>query len=195
MDVSPIIDPLNDAEPTRSLRGYNDDLRVRMLVLTAQGKSFSAGGDRNWMQAMADKSEAENLELASRLQEAGVIVVYGVVGYKTHAKMILIVRREEGRLRRYVHLGTGNYHAGNARLYTDYSFMTCDESISDDVNKLFQQLTGMGKALKIKKLFHSPFTLHSRLLSLIEREAGYGEKGRIIFKFNALTEIQLINIL
>ncbi len=140
-------------------------------------------------------SEAENLELASRLQEAGVIVVYGVVGYKTHAKMILIVRREEGRLRRYVHLGTGNYHAGNARLYTDYSFMTCDESIGDDVNKLFQQLTGMGKALKIKKLFHSPFTLHSRLLSLIEREAGYGEKGRIIFKFNALTEIQLIKAL
>jgi polyphosphate kinase len=109
--------------------------------------------------------------------------------------MILIVRREEGRLRRYVHLGTGNYHAGNARLYTDYSFMTCDESISDDVNKLFQQLTGMGKALKIKKLFHAPFTLHARLLSLIDREAGFGEKGRIILKFNALTEIQLIKAL
>lgn len=73
--------------------------------------------------------------------------------------------------------------------------MTCDESIGDDVNKLFQQLTGMGKALKIKKLFHAPFTLHSRLISLIEREAGHGEQGRIIFKFNALTETQLIKAL
>ncbi|QBM18928.1 polyphosphate kinase [Marinobacter sp. JH2] len=140
-------------------------------------------------------SEAENLELASRLQEAGVIVVYGVVGYKTHAKMLLIVRREEGKLSRYVHLGTGNYHAGNARLYTDYSFMTCDESIGDDVNKLFQQLTGMGKALKIKKLFHAPFSMHKRLISLIERESSYGEDGRIIFKFNALTDAQLIKAL
>jgi polyphosphate kinase len=94
-----------------------------------------------------------------------------------------------------VHLGTGNYHAGNARLYTDYSFMTCDESISDDVNKLFQQLTGMGKALKIKKLFHSPFTLHTRLLALVDREAELGTRGRIIFKFNALTERELIKAL
>jgi len=86
-------------------------------------------------------------------------------------------------------------YAGNSRLYTDYSFMTCDDSISDDVNKLFQQLTGMGKALKIKKLFHAPFTLHSRLMSLIEREAGFGKKGRIIMKFNALTEPQLIKAL
>lgn len=140
-------------------------------------------------------SEAENLELASRLQEAGVIVVYGVVGYKTHAKMMLVVRREEGKLSRYVHLGTGNYHAGNARLYTDYSFMTCDESIGDDVNKLFQQLTGMGKALKIKKLFHAPFSMHKRVISLIERETTYGEDGRLIFKFNALTDPQIIKAL
>ena len=111
-----------------------------------------------------------------------------MVGYKTHAKMILIVRREEGRLKRYVHLGTGNYHAGNARLYTDYSFLSADDALGDDVNKLFQQLTGMGKALKIKKLFHAPFTLHRRIIELIDREAEYGEKGHIIFKFNALTD-------
>ncbi|KRW81073.1 MULTISPECIES: polyphosphate kinase 1 [Marinobacter] len=181
-------------------------------VLAIRQTLYRTGADSEIVEALADAarrgkevtvvielrarfSEAENLELASRLQEAGVIVVYGVVGYKTHAKMILIVRREEGRLRRYVHLGTGNYHAGNARLYTDYSFMTCDESIGDDVNKLFQQLTGMGKALKIKKLFHAPFTLHNRLISLIEREASYGDKGRIIFKFNALTEPQMIKAL
>src|SRR6056297_318191 len=181
-------------------------------VLAIRQTLYRTGADSEIVEALADAarrgkevtavielrarfSEAENLELASRLQEAGVIVVYGVVGYKTHAKMILIVRREEGKLRRYGHLGTGNYHAGNARLYTDYSFMTCDESIGDDVNKLFQQLTGMGKALKIKKLFHAPFTLHQSLISLIEREAGYGEKGRIIFKFNALTEAQVIKAL
>lgn len=117
-----------------------------------------------------------------------MVVVYGVVGYKTHAKMILIVRREEGRLKRYVHLGTGNYHAGNARLYTDYSFLSADDALGDDVNKLFQQLTGMGKALKIKKLFHAPFTLHRRIIELIDREAEYGDKGHIIFKFNALTD-------
>jgi polyphosphate kinase len=139
--------------------------------------------------------EAENLELASRLQEAGVIVVYGVVGYKTHAKMILIVRREEGRLKRYVHLGTGNYHAGNARLYTDYSLLSCDDALGDDVNKLFQQLTGMGKALKIKKLFHAPFTLHARLLQLIDREAAHGEEGEIIFKINALTDPEVMQAL
>ncbi len=181
-------------------------------VLAIRQTLYRTGADSEIVEALADAarrgkevtavielrarfSEAENLELASRLQEAGVIVVYGVVGYKTHAKMILIVRREEGRLRRYVHLGTGNYHAGNARLYTDYSFMTCDESIGDDVNKLFQQLTGMGKALKIKKLFHAPFTLQSRLLRLIEREASYGSKGRIIIKFNGLTEPKMIRAL
>ncbi|XKG38064.1 polyphosphate kinase 1 [Marinobacter sp.] len=139
--------------------------------------------------------EAENLELASRLQEAGVIVVYGVVGYKSHAKMILVVRREEGRLKRYVHLGTGNYHAGNARLYTDYSLLSSDDALGDDVNKLFQQMTGMGKALKIKKLFHAPFTLHKRLIELIDREAGLGEKGHIIIKVNAMTEPEVMKAL
>lgn len=142
--------------------------------------------------------EAENLELASRLQEAGGVVVYGVVGYKTHAKMILIVRREEKGFRHYVHLGTGNYHAGNARLYTDYSFMSCDEALGKDVHKIFQQLTGMGKVLKIKKLFHAPFTLHGRIISLIEREANHARNGRqgyILVKINSLTEPKVIQAL
>ena len=104
--------------------------------------------------------EAANIELASRLQDAGAHVVYGVVGYKTHAKMLLVVRREGKSLNRYVHLGTGNYHQGNARIYTDYSFMSCDKAIGEDVHKLFLQLTGLGKATKLKKLLQSPFTLH-----------------------------------
>lgn len=170
--------------------GADSEIVEALMDAARRGKEVTA-----IIELRARFSEAENLELASRLQEAGVIVVYGVVGYKTHAKMMLIVRREEGRLKRYVHLGTGNYHAGNARLYTDYSLMTCDESIGDDVNKLFQQLTGMGKALQIKKLFHSPFTLHSRLLALVERETELGSRGHIILKFNALTEKGLIQAL
>jgi polyphosphate kinase len=198
-NFSPVVDLLRQAakdpqvlaiRQTLYRSGANSEIVEALADAARRGKEVTAV-----VELRARFSEAENLELASRLQEAGVIVVYGVVGYKTHAKMILVVRREEGRLRRYVHLGTGNYHADNARLYTDYSFMTCDESIGDDVNKLFQQLTGMGKALKIKKLFHAPFTLHKRLLSLIEREAELGDKGRIIIKINALTEIQLIKAL
>jgi polyphosphate kinase len=198
-NFSPVVDLLRQAakdpqvlaiRQTLYRSGANSEVVEALADAARRGKEVTVV-----IELTARFSEEENLELASRLQEAGVIVVYGVVGYKTHAKMILIVRREEGRLRRYVHLGTGNYHAANARLYTDYSFMTCDESIGDDVNKLFQQLTGMGKALKIKKLFHSPFTLHSRILQLIERETRLGEKGRIIFKFNGLTEPQLIKAL
>ena len=198
-NFSPVVDLLRQAakdpqvlaiSQTLYRTGADSEIVEALMDAARRGKEVTAV-----IELRARFSEAENLELASRLQEAGVIVVYGVVGYKTHAKMILIVRREEGRLKRYVHLGTGNYHAGNARLYTDYSFMTCDESLGDAVNKLFQQLTGMGKALKIKKLFHAPFTLHRRLIELIDREAEYGEKGRIIFKFNALTEPALMQAL
>lgn len=142
--------------------------------------------------------EEENLHLANRLQEAGAVVVYGVVGYKTHAKMLMIVRRENKKLRRYVHLGTGNYHAGNARLYTDYSLITCNKDITEDIHKVFQQLTGMGKALSIKKIYHAPFTLHKSLLALIAKEAdnaANGKPARIIVKVNSLTEPKIIQAL
>ena len=184
-------------------------------VLAIRQTLYRTGADSEMVEALAEAArrgkevtavielrarfdEAENLELASRLQEAGVIVVYGVVGYKTHAKMILIVRRENGRLKRYVHLGTGNYHAGNARLYTDYSFMSCDDALGDDVNKIFQQLTGMGKTLRIQKLLHAPFTLHKRVLEMIERETSNalaGKRARIIVKVNGLTEAEVIRAL
>ncbi|WP_148864446.1 polyphosphate kinase 1 [Marinobacter fonticola] len=170
--------------------GADSEIVEALMDAARRGKEVTAV-----IELRARFDEAENLELASRLQESGVVVVYGVVGYKTHAKMILIVRREEGRLKRYVHLGTGNYHAGNARLYTDYSLLSCDDALGDDVNKLFQQLTGMGKALKIKKLFHAPFTLHKRLIELVDREALLGEHGHIIIKINALTDPDLIRAL
>ncbi len=142
--------------------------------------------------------EEDNLQLATHLQEAGAVVTYGVVGYKTHAKALLIVRRENQQLRRYVHLGTGNYHAGNARLYTDYSLLSADPDLSSDVHKIFQQLTGMGKAERIKTLFSAPFTLKKNLLRLIEEEAEAARQGKeahIIIKVNALTEPKVITSL
>ncbi len=89
--------------------------------------------------------------------------MYGVVGYKTHAKMMMVVRREEGRLRRYCHLGTGNYHARTARAYTDYGLFSCDDEFGQDVHELFLQLTSLTKAPSLKKLLQSPFTLHASL--------------------------------
>lgn len=142
--------------------------------------------------------EEENLELASRLQEAGAVVVYGVVGYKTHAKMILIVRRENGAFKRYCHLGTGNYHSGNAYLYTDYSLLSASPAMCEDVHRIFQQLTGMGKTEKMNLLYHAPFTLKRQLIRLIDNEAKLAQEGkpaRIIFKCNGLTEPRVIQAL
>ncbi len=142
--------------------------------------------------------EEANIKLANRLQEAGAHVVYGVVGHKTHAKMLLITRREGRRLRHYTHLGTGNYHARTARLYTDYGLFTCDKAISEDVHRIFQLLTGLGRVKKLKKLLQAPFTLHKELLKKIEHEAALARSGkpaRIIAKMNALIEPQIIRAL
>jgi polyphosphate kinase len=142
--------------------------------------------------------EEANINLATLLQEAGAHVVYGVVGFKTHAKMILVVRRERGRLRHYTHLGTGNYHARTARLYTDIGLLTCDDAIGEDVQKVFRQLTSLGRVPKLDKLLQSPFSLHSELLRRIEREAAHaraGKPARIVAKMNALVEPQIIRAL
>ena len=142
--------------------------------------------------------ERANIELAAKLQEAGTHVVYGVVGHKTHAKMILVVRREEKQLRRYIHLGTGNYHPSTARLYTDYGLFTCDNAIGLDVQKIFHQLTAPGRPGKLKKLLQSPFTLHKTMVEFIDREAANARAGkptRIIAKMNSLTELKVIQAL
>ena len=142
--------------------------------------------------------EEANLGLADRLQDAGVQVVYGVVGYKTHAKMLLIVRREGRKLRRYVHLGTGNYHSGTARAYTDIGLITADPDIGNDVHLLFQQLSGLAPTTKLKRLLQSPFTLHPGLIKKIEREARLAKAGkpaRIIAKINAINEPRIIRAL
>jgi len=142
--------------------------------------------------------EQDNITLANRLQEAGAHVVYGIVGYKTHAKMLLIVRRERRGLRNYVHLGTGNYHTRTARLYTDYGLLTANREIGDDVHRMFLQLTSLGRVADMNRLLHAPFTLHSGLLERIAAErdrAAGGGKGRIIFRVNALVEPQIIRAL
>ena len=142
--------------------------------------------------------EEDNLNLAALLQEAGALVVYGVVGYKTHAKMCLVVRREQTKFIRYIHLGTGNYHAGTARTYTDYSLLSANEQMAEDVHRIFHQLTGMGKSEKIVKILNAPFNLRETILELIKQEiqaAKDGKKARIILKTNGLTEPKVIQAL
>ena len=140
--------------------------------------------------------EADNIELANRLQEAGAQVVYGIVGFKTHAKMSLIIRREEGKLVRYAHLGTGNYHAVKARIYTDYGLLTCRAEIGRDVQEVFHQLTAMGKPGELHSLLEAPFTLFEGIQAMISREIDHAEAGRparIMAKMNSLIEPRVIS--
>lgn len=142
--------------------------------------------------------EADNIALANRLQEVGAQVAYGVVGYKTHVKMIIVVRREKRGLQHYVHLSTGNYHPGTTRVYTDYGLFTRDKAIGEDVHKVFIQLTSLGKVSKLLKCYQSPFTLHSGIMAMIEREIQFaqaGKEARIIAKMNALTEKAVVQAL
>ncbi|MFM8332113.1 MAG: polyphosphate kinase 1, partial [Candidatus Methylumidiphilus sp.] len=111
------------------------------------------------VELLARFDEQANISQANRLQEAGVQVVYGIVGYKTHAKMLLILRREGKQLRYYTHLGTGNYHSKTARAYTDYALFSGDQDLGEDVRRVFVQLTSLGKMSKLNKLLQSPFTL------------------------------------
>ena len=142
--------------------------------------------------------EAANIELANRLQEAGAHVVYGVVGYKTHCKMLLVVRREGGQLRRYIHVSTGNYHPKTTRVYSDYGLLTANEQMGEDVHEVFMQITSLTKTSELNLLFQAPFSLRDKLIELIQREtthAAAGRKGKIVAKINALVEPQLIRAL
>jgi len=154
------------------------------------------------VELMARFDEEANLNWAARLDEAGAHVIYGVVGHKTHAKMSLIVRREEtpqgSVLKRYVHLATGNYHPRTARLYTDFGLFTANEALCSDVNEVFKQLTGLGRASKLAHVWQSPFTLHRSIVAAIGREAANAQAGRparIIAKMNALLEPAIIEAL
>ena len=150
------------------------------------------------IELMARFDEAANIQLATRLQEAGAHVMYGVVGYKTHAKLIMVVRRERGKLRRYCHFGTGNYHPNTARVYTDYGLFTCDAAMGEDLHELFLQLTSPTRVATMQKILQSPFTLLDSLVEKTRREtelARQGKPARIIAKMNALIEPHIIQTL
>jgi len=171
--------------------GHDSEIANILVEAALRGKEVTAV-----IELRARFDEQENLALASRLQEAGAVVCYGVVGYKTHAKMMMVLRKEEGQYCRYVHLGTGNYHASNARLYTDYSLFTSNPELCDDVHNIFQQLTGMGKTRPMKYLINAPFTFKKQIIQLIENEIEAqkaGGKGRIVIKVNAITEKDVIS--
>ena len=175
-------------------RAGNESPIVDALVSAAQsGKDVTV-----IVELRARFDEEANIELSNRLQEAGAHVMYGVVGFKTHAKMSMVVRREVDGLRRYCHLGTGNYHPRTARGYTDYSLFTCDPEVGQDVHELFLQLTSLTQTPRLTKLLQSPFGMHEAVVQKIGREAAHaaeGRPGRIIAKMNSLVDPEVIEAL
>ena len=174
--------------------GTDSELMEILVDAARKGKEVTVV-----VELMARFDEEANLNWAARLEEVGAHVIYGVVGHKTHAKMSLIVRREEHDkkkvLKRYVHLATGNYHPRTARQYTDFGLLTANEEMCADVAEVFKQLTGLGRAGKMKHVWQSPFTLHKRIVAAIRNEAAQAAEGkpaRIIAKMNALLEPQII---
>ena len=150
------------------------------------------------IELMARFDEAANISLANRLQEAGAHVVYGLVGYKTHAKMTLVVRREQDTLVRYVHLGTGNYHHNTSRIYTDYGYFSSDKDLGEDVHKIFMQLTSLTEARDLKLMLTSPFNLFDAIMEKIQRETKHaraGREARIIVKVNSLSDPNVVDAL
>jgi polyphosphate kinase len=142
--------------------------------------------------------EEANINWAERLEAVGAQVVFGIVGLKTHAKLLLVTRREGGRLRRYGHLSTGNYNPKTARLYTDVGYLTADPDLTSDADAVFQQLASLGKTRPLRQLLQAPFTLHKQMLRHVDQvaqAARAGQPARIVAKVNALTDVPLIDAL
>ena len=198
----PVVDFIHDAahdpdvvaiKMTIYRTGSNSELAKALMTAALAGKQVTVV-----VELMARFDEANNVSWATQLEDAGAHVVYGVFGYKVHAKMALVVRRENGKLKRYAHLGTGNYHQGTSRIYTDFGLLTSDELITADVNTLFMEITGLGQPNALNKLYQSPFTLHPMLLSRIQTEiehAKAGKKAVIKAKMNSLVEPSIIEAL
>ncbi|MCL2875827.1 MAG: polyphosphate kinase 1 [Betaproteobacteria bacterium] len=175
-------------------RTGTDSVLMEHLVRAAQkGKEITVV-----LELMARFDEEANISWANRLEEAGAHVVYGVFGYKVHAKLLMLVRRETEGLRRYVHLGTGNYHPSTTRFYTDFGLLTANEQIGEDVAEIFKQITGLGQPSALTHLWQAPFSLQPNVVASIKNEteiARAGRRGRIIAKINALLEPETIEAL
>lgn len=173
--------------------GSNSELVRALMKAALAGKQVTVV-----VELMARFDEANNVNWAQQLENAGAHVVYGVFGYKVHAKMALVIRREDGVLKRYAHLGTGNYHQGTSRIYTDFGIITDDDQITADVNTLFMEITGLGKPGRLNKLYQSPFTLHKMVINRIRQETAHAKAGkpaRITAKMNSLIELSVIDAL
>ena len=172
-------------------RTSGDSQIARHLIRAAEaGKQVAVV-----MELKARFDEARNVSWARELKLAGVHVNYGLVGLKTHAKCILVVREEAGAIRRYVHLATGNYNSVTARSYEDIGFFTCEETVGRDATQLFNYLTGYGREPKYEQLLVAPHQLKTEIIRLIENEATFGTEGRITFKLNAVQDPQVIEAL
>ncbi|MBU6459963.1 MAG: polyphosphate kinase 1 [Proteobacteria bacterium] len=171
--------------------GLDSDLMEALILAARNGKEVTVV-----LELMARFDEEANLKWSTKLETVGAHVVYGVVGYKTHAKMAMVVRRENGVLNRYAHLGTGNYHSHTATRYTDFGLLTANQAICEDVNNVFIQLTGLGRQGNLNYLWQAPFTLHKRILEAIQRETSIARANRpakIIAKMNALLDPEVIS--
>jgi len=172
-------------------RTSGDSSIAKQLVRAAEaGKQVAVV-----LEIKARFDEARNIAWAKELEYAGVHVTYGIVGLKTHSKCILVVREDNDQMRRYVHIGTGNYNSVTARLYEDIGFFTCEEQIGADATELFNYLTGYAKEPDYLRLFVAPHQLRPRILELIHREASYGSDGRIALKLNSISDPAVIDAL
>ncbi|HBP31957.1 MAG: polyphosphate kinase 1 [Advenella sp.] len=173
--------------------GEDSELMGLLLAAAKAGKEVTVV-----VELMARFDEQTNINWAAKLEEVGAHVVYGVVGHKTHGKMLLVLRKEGKKIVRYGHLGTGNYHPRTARLYTDFGLLTANPDLTNDMDRVFSLLTGLGARRPLKLLLQSPFTLHDRVLKMIQAEteqAKAGKKAVIMAKMNSLLEVEVINAL
>ncbi|MGA0064528.1 MAG: polyphosphate kinase 1 [Ilumatobacteraceae bacterium] len=172
-------------------RTSGDSAIARHLIAAAEaGKQVAVV-----LELKARFDEARNVSWARELEYAGVHVTYGLVGLKTHAKCILVVRDEPGGMKRYVHLATGNYNSTTAKVYEDIGFFTCEERVGRDATELFNYLTGYGREPRYEELLVAPHQMKSRIIDLVRREASHGDKGRITLKLNAIQEPDVIDAL
>ncbi|MFM1941327.1 MAG: hypothetical protein RI897_309 [Verrucomicrobiota bacterium] len=188
------IDPKVLAIKQTLYRTGGDNRIVGALMRAAEnGKQVTAV-----VELRARFDEANNIEWARKLEDNGVHVVYGLVGYKIHSKITLVVRRDPDGIRRYLHLGTGNYNPSTARIYTDLGLLTCRQDLGEDASSLFNLLTGICQFQETRKLVIAPFQLHQRMLDLIERETRNAQQGlpsRIVAKMNSLVDPEIISAL